>query len=67
MNSLKKDEGVPLLNLEGGPRVPLLKFKGIRVPGSQGPQVLGPRVLAPLLHHVMQKNAMQVVKTKISV
>ena len=28
MNSLKKGEGVPLLNFEGGPGVPLLNFKG---------------------------------------
>ena len=27
MNSLKKCEGVPLLNLEGGPEVPLLDFE----------------------------------------
>ena len=45
MNSLKKGEGVPLLNFEGGPvvlllnfeegpGVPLLNFKGSRVPLS---------------------------------
>ena len=33
MNSLKKGEGVPLLNFEGGPGVPLLNFEG-------GPEVL---------------------------
>ena len=27
MNSLKKSEGVPLLNFEGGPGVPLLNFE----------------------------------------
>ena len=27
MNSLKKGEGVPLLNFEGGPGVPLLNFE----------------------------------------
>ena len=43
MNSLKKGEGVPLLNFEGGPGilllnfeggpgVPLLNFRGTRVP-----------------------------------
>ena len=32
MNSLKKGEGVPLLNFEGGPGVPLLNFRG--APGS---------------------------------
>ena len=28
MNSLKKGEGVPLLNFEGGPGIPLLNFEG---------------------------------------
>ena len=28
MNSLKKSEGVPLLNFDGGPEVPLLNFEG---------------------------------------
>ena len=28
INSLKKTEGVPLLNFEGAPRVPLLNFEG---------------------------------------
>ena len=28
MNSLKKGEGIPLLNFEGGPGVPLLNFEG---------------------------------------
>ena len=28
MNSLKKGEGVPLLNFVGGPEVPLLNFEG---------------------------------------
>ena len=46
MNSLKKDEGVPLLNFEGGLGVLLLNFRGgSRLPllnfegdsGSQGP------------------------------
>ena len=32
MNSLKKDEGVPLLNFEGVPGFPLLNFEGD--PGS---------------------------------
>ena len=55
MNSLKKGEGVPLLNFEegpaillldfeGGPRVSLLNFEG-------GPEVPDPGVLVPLLHH----------------
>ena len=45
MNSVKKGEGVPLLNFvgspevpllnfEGGPEVPLLNFRGSGVPGS---------------------------------
>ena len=53
MNSLKKGEGVPLLNFEGGPGVPLLNFRGVsrptfklwggfRVPGSRGPGSRGP-------------------------
>ena len=45
MNSLKKGEGVPLLNFEGDPGVPLLNFEGgpgSRVPGSQGPGSWGP-------------------------
>ena len=51
MNSLKKGEGVSILNFEGGPGIPLLNFErgpGVpllkfeegprsRVPGSQGP------------------------------
>ena len=32
MNSLKKGEGVPLLNFEGGPGVPLLNFRGVPGP-----------------------------------
>ena len=39
MNSLKKCEGVPLLNFVGGPEVPVLNFEG------------GPGVLVALLHH----------------
>ena len=52
MNSLKKGEGVPLLNFEGGPGVPLLNFMGFPVPllNFEG----GPGVLVPLLHHVCQ-------------
>ena len=49
MNSLKKDDGTPLLNFEGGPGAPLLNFEG--GPVSQGPEVPGPGVLVPLLHH----------------
>ena len=47
MNSLKKGEGVPLLNFEGGPGVLLLNFEV--GPGSHfkflrgGSRVLGPR------------------------
>ena len=44
MNSLKKDEGVPLLNFEG---VPALTFEG-------GPTVPGPGVLVTLLHHAVK-------------
>ena len=45
MNSLKKVEGVPLLNFKGGPRFPLLNFRGDPGPRSQHPEVPGPRVL----------------------
>ena len=52
MNSLKKGEGVPLLNFvrgpgvpllnfEGGPEVPLLNFEVVPGLGSQGSEVLG--------------------------
>ena len=34
MNSLKKGEGVLLLNFEVGPGVPLLNFEGVPVPES---------------------------------
>ena len=52
---------VPLLNFEGGPGLPLLKFRGFPGPtlnfeggsGSQGSEVLGPGVLVPLLHHAL--------------
>ena len=55
MNSLKKGEGVSLLNFEvgpgilllnfeGGPGVPLLNFRGLP----------GPGVLVPLLHHALK-------------
>ena len=47
MNSLKKGEGVPLLNFVGGHGVPLLNFK--RGPGSQDPGFL-----VPLLHHARE-------------
>ena len=61
MNSLKKGEGVPLLNFEGGPGVPLLNFRGSQVPvlnfeeGSRvpGPEFPSPRVLVPLLHNAL--------------
>ena len=65
MNSLKKGEGVPLLNFEGGPvvlllnfeegpGVPLLNFKGVPGPifklwGCS--RVPRPEVLLPLWHH----------------
>ena len=43
MNSLKKGEGVPLLNFEGGPGS---RFPGSRGPGSRSP---GP-TFTPCLH-----------------
>ena len=64
MNSLKKGEGVPLLNFVGGPGVPLLNFNGVpdhtfklwgglgsRVPGFRDP---GSGFLVPLLHHAFK-------------
>ena len=48
MNSLKKGEGVPLLNFEGGPGVPLLNFRGVPGPtfklwgGSRVPKPWAP-------------------------
>ena len=54
MNSLKKGEGVPLLNFVGGPEVPLLNFEGVLgVPLLNFRGVPGPRVLVPLLHHAI--------------
>ena len=55
MNSLKKDEGVPLLNFEdvpvlnlgGGVPSPIFKFRG-------GPVVTGPAVLVTLLQHAVK-------------
>ena len=65
MNSLKKGEGVPLLNFVGGPGIQLLNFEGrpgipllnFRGGGSRVPLLNfegGPGVLVPLLHHVCQ-------------
>ena len=65
MNSLKKGEGVPLLNFVGGLGTPLLNFEGSpgipllnfrRVPGPTFKLwggVQGPEVLVPLLHHAV--------------
>ena len=58
MNSLKKGEGVPLLNFEGGPGilllnfeggpgVPLLNFRGSRVPLLNFEGVLDPGSRVP--------------------
>ena len=57
--SLKKGEGVPLLNFERGPGVPLLNFE-------EGPEVPllnfegGPRVLVPILHHAFLERGLRV-------
>ena len=62
MNSLKKGEGVPLLNFEGGPGILLLNFEGgsgvplLNYEGGPGSRVPGPKVsslgvLVPLLHY----------------
>ena len=63
MNSLKKGQGVPLLNFEGSPGVsllnfrwswvPLLNFEGVPVSRSRFPGFRGPGVLVPLLHHAI--------------
>ena len=43
MNSLKKGEGVPLLNFEGAPGVPFLNFEGgLGVPLLNFRRVPGP-------------------------
>ena len=54
MNSLKKDEGLPLLNFED---VPVLNFGGVPSPIFKlrgGPVVTGPGVLVTLLHHAVK-------------
>ena len=66
MNSLKKGEGVPLLNFVGSPGVPLLNFGGgpgvplLNFRGVPGPTFKfegdpGSQVLVPLLHHARKK------------
>ena len=50
MNSLKKGEGVPLLNFVGSPVVPILNFEvgpGVPLLNFEG----GLGVLVPLLYH----------------
>ena len=52
MNSLKKGEGVPLLNFVEGPGVPLLNFEeGPGVPLLNFEGVPGLGVVVPLLNH----------------
>ena len=73
MNSLKKGEGVPLSNFEGGNEFLFLNFeRGPGVPrlNSRGSRVPGPGVLVPLLYHAYFSNQAvylhdQKVKTKI--
>ena len=68
MNSLKKDEGIPLLIFEGGPGILLLNFEGgpgvplLNFRKSPGPTfklwrggLPVPGVLVPLLHHAILK------------
>ena len=53
MNSLKKGEGVPLLNFEGGPVVPLLNIRGVPSPTFKlwrGFRVSGLRVAGTWSH-----------------
>ena len=47
MNSLKEGEGIPLLNLEGGPAVLLLNFRGVPCPTFKVSWVLGPGFWGP--------------------
>ena len=76
MNSLKKGEGVPLLNFEGGagilplnfeggPGVPPLNFRGIPGPTFKlwgGSGVTGPRVPRSSSHfYTMPKTPMEVL------
>ena len=57
MNSLKKGEGVPLLNFEGGPGVLLLNFEGgpgvplLNFDGVSGPRVPRSQVLGSWSHY----------------
>ena len=58
MNSLKKGEGVPLLNFEGGPEVPFLNFRGVPGPTfklSGGSRGSGP-TFTPCLKRRTSKN-----------
>ena len=56
MNSLKKCEGVPLLNFEGGSWAPTFKFWRVSwVPLLNFEEGPGSRVLVPLLHLVKEK------------
>ena len=60
---IKEKSGVPLLNFEGGPGVPLLNFRwswvpllnfeGVPVSRFRFPGFRGPGVLVLLLHHVI--------------
>ena len=73
MNSLKKAEGVPLLNFEGGPGIPLLNFRAVpgptlklwgvpgpRVPRSRGP---GPTfTTCPVRHQNIHSSAIQQIE-----
>ena len=74
MNSLKKTEGIPLLNFEGGPGVPLLNFEGgpgSRIPGSRGPGSLGPGpTFTPchfkkIFYHVTLENIFKILNNSV--
>ena len=64
MKSLKKDEGVLLLNFEEGPGVPLLNLRRVSGPtfklSGQSP-ILGPGVLVPLLQYYGKKYPFYVI------
>ena len=72
MNSLKKGEGVPLLNFEGGSGVPLLNFKGVLGPTFKlsgeswvpGPRVLRSQVLESWSHFYTMPSLNNIISQK---
>ena len=69
MNSLKKAEGIPLLNFEGGPGVPLLNFRGSRVQllnfeGAPGP-TFTPCHFKKIFCHVTLENIFKILNNSV--